>query len=92
MQMNGAEIFVKALADLGVEVVFGYPGGATIHSERFRVELTPRLRAASDVKSSLRYALRLRVALGLRRVVLRGDRRYCDLVLDFLARSSLGRG
>ena len=31
MQMNGAEIFVKALADLGVDVVFGYPGGATIH-------------------------------------------------------------
>src|SRR5512144_1193507 len=31
MQMTGAEIFVKALADLGVDVVFGYPGGATIH-------------------------------------------------------------
>ena len=31
MQMTGAEIFVKALADMGVDVVFGYPGGATIH-------------------------------------------------------------
>jgi acetolactate synthase-1/2/3 large subunit len=29
--MTGAEIFVKALADLGVEVVFGYPGGAVLH-------------------------------------------------------------
>jgi acetolactate synthase I/II/III large subunit len=31
MQMTGAEIFVKALADLGVDIVFGYPGGATIN-------------------------------------------------------------
>ena len=31
MQMTGAEIFVRALADMGVDVVFGYPGGATIH-------------------------------------------------------------
>jgi len=29
--MTGAEIFVKALADLGVDVVFGYPGGAVLH-------------------------------------------------------------
>ncbi|RJP23097.1 MAG: biosynthetic-type acetolactate synthase large subunit [Deltaproteobacteria bacterium] len=31
MQMNGAEILVKALADLGVDVVFGYPGGAVLN-------------------------------------------------------------
>ncbi|MBI5577095.1 MAG: biosynthetic-type acetolactate synthase large subunit [Deltaproteobacteria bacterium] len=31
MKMSGAEIFVKALADLGVDVVFGYPGGAVLH-------------------------------------------------------------
>jgi acetolactate synthase-1/2/3 large subunit len=31
VKMNGAEIFVKALADLGVDVVFGYPGGAVLH-------------------------------------------------------------
>ena len=29
--MTGAEIFVKALCDLGVDVVFGYPGGAVLH-------------------------------------------------------------
>jgi acetolactate synthase I/II/III large subunit len=31
VKMTGAEIFVKALADLGVDVVFGYPGGAVLH-------------------------------------------------------------
>ncbi|MCL2102944.1 MAG: biosynthetic-type acetolactate synthase large subunit [Syntrophorhabdaceae bacterium] len=31
MQMCGAEIFVKTLMDLGVEVVFGYPGGAVLN-------------------------------------------------------------
>jgi acetolactate synthase-1/2/3 large subunit len=31
MQMSGAEIFVKTLADLGVDVVFGYPGGAVLN-------------------------------------------------------------
>jgi acetolactate synthase-1/2/3 large subunit len=31
MQMTGAEIFVRTLADLGVEVVFGYPGGAVLN-------------------------------------------------------------
>ncbi|WP_299436901.1 acetolactate synthase 3 large subunit [uncultured Rhodospira sp.] len=29
-QLNGAEIILKALADQGVEVVFGYPGGAVL--------------------------------------------------------------
>jgi acetolactate synthase I/II/III large subunit len=29
-QIPGAEIIVKALTDLGVEVVFGYPGGAVL--------------------------------------------------------------
>ena len=29
--MRGAEIFVKALADEGVEFLFGYPGGAVLH-------------------------------------------------------------
>jgi acetolactate synthase-1/2/3 large subunit len=29
-EMSGAEILVEALADLGVEVVFGYPGGAVL--------------------------------------------------------------
>ena len=28
--MNGAEVILKALADQGVEVVFGYPGGAVL--------------------------------------------------------------
>ena len=30
-QLRGAEIFVRALADEGVEYVFGYPGGAVLH-------------------------------------------------------------
>ena len=30
MQSTGAEIIVRALADLGVDVVFGYPGGAVL--------------------------------------------------------------
>ncbi len=29
-QMPGAEVIIKALTDLGVEVVFGYPGGAVL--------------------------------------------------------------
>lgn len=29
-RMTGAEIVIKALVDLGVEVVFGYPGGAVL--------------------------------------------------------------
>ncbi|HEY5997436.1 MAG TPA: biosynthetic-type acetolactate synthase large subunit [Candidatus Deferrimicrobiaceae bacterium] len=29
--MTGAEIFVKGLADLGVDVIFGYPGGSVIN-------------------------------------------------------------
>src|SRR3990172_7092171 len=31
MKMTGAEIFVKALEDLGVDIVFGYPGGAVLN-------------------------------------------------------------
>ncbi|MEM7540599.1 MAG: biosynthetic-type acetolactate synthase large subunit [Pseudomonadota bacterium] len=30
-QLRGAEIFCRALADEGVEYVFGYPGGAVLH-------------------------------------------------------------
>ncbi len=30
-KIRGAEIFVKALADEGVEYLFGYPGGAVLH-------------------------------------------------------------
>ncbi|KJS88948.1 MAG: hypothetical protein JM58_00045 [Peptococcaceae bacterium BICA1-8] len=30
MQMNGAQILVKALEDQGVEIIFGYPGGAVL--------------------------------------------------------------
>jgi acetolactate synthase-1/2/3 large subunit len=29
-EMTGAEVILKALADQGVEVVFGYPGGAVL--------------------------------------------------------------
>jgi acetolactate synthase-1/2/3 large subunit len=29
-QMTGSEIFIKALLDQGVEVIFGYPGGAVL--------------------------------------------------------------
>ncbi|MBY0431959.1 MAG: acetolactate synthase 3 large subunit, partial [Rhodospirillales bacterium] len=29
-QLSGAEIILKALADQGVEVIFGYPGGAVL--------------------------------------------------------------
>jgi len=29
--MTGAEIFVRALHDEGVEIIFGYPGGAVLH-------------------------------------------------------------
>ena len=31
MKMTGAEVFVKALEDLGVDIVFGYPGGAVLN-------------------------------------------------------------
>ena len=31
MQLSGADIVVKSLHDAGVEVVFGYPGGAALH-------------------------------------------------------------
>lgn len=31
MELTGAEIFVRALQDEGVEYVFGYPGGASLH-------------------------------------------------------------
>ena len=30
MQLNGAEIIIKTLVDQGVEVIFGYPGGAVL--------------------------------------------------------------
>ena len=30
-RLRGAEIFVRALRDEGVEYVFGYPGGAVLH-------------------------------------------------------------
>ncbi|MEK6779614.1 MAG: biosynthetic-type acetolactate synthase large subunit [Candidatus Deferrimicrobiota bacterium] len=38
MKMTGAEIFVRALTDLGTDVVFGYPGGAVlnIYDELFK--------------------------------------------------------
>ncbi len=31
VKMTGAEIFVRALADMGVDVVFGYPGGSVLN-------------------------------------------------------------
>ncbi|MEN8712671.1 MAG: acetolactate synthase 3 large subunit [Arenicellales bacterium] len=31
MELTGAQILVKALADEGVEYIFGYPGGAALH-------------------------------------------------------------
>jgi acetolactate synthase-1/2/3 large subunit len=31
VKMTGADIFVRALEDLGVDVVFGYPGGAVLN-------------------------------------------------------------
>lgn len=31
MELTGADILVKALADEGVEYIFGYPGGAALH-------------------------------------------------------------
>ncbi len=31
MELTGAEIFVRALQDEGVEHIFGYPGGAVLH-------------------------------------------------------------
>ena len=30
-RLRGAEIFVRALADEGVEFLFGYPGGSVLH-------------------------------------------------------------
>ena len=30
LQMNGAEAVIKALVENGVEVIFGYPGGAVL--------------------------------------------------------------
>jgi acetolactate synthase-1/2/3 large subunit len=29
-EMSGADILIEALSDLGVEVIFGYPGGAVL--------------------------------------------------------------
>ena len=29
-EMSGADILIEALCDLGVEVIFGYPGGAVL--------------------------------------------------------------
>ncbi|CAN0562880.1 unnamed protein product, partial [Laminaria digitata] len=29
-RMTGAEMVIKALADQGVEIIFGYPGGAVL--------------------------------------------------------------
>ena len=39
-QMTGAEMVLKALADQGVEHIFGYPGGAVlpIYDEIFQQE------------------------------------------------------
>ncbi len=31
MQLSGADILIKSLHESGVEVVFGYPGGAALH-------------------------------------------------------------
>ena len=31
MELTGAEIFVRSLCDEGVEMIFGYPGGAVLH-------------------------------------------------------------
>ena len=31
MELTGAEIFVRSLHDEGVDLVFGYPGGAVLH-------------------------------------------------------------
>ncbi len=31
MKLSGSEILVQSMIDLGVDTVFGYPGGATIH-------------------------------------------------------------
>ena len=30
MKLSGSEIIIKTLADLNVEVIFGYPGGAVL--------------------------------------------------------------
>ena len=32
MELSGGEIIVQALVDEGVEFVFGYPGGAVLHT------------------------------------------------------------
>jgi acetolactate synthase-1/2/3 large subunit len=31
VELTGAEIFVRSLCDEGVEMIFGYPGGAVLH-------------------------------------------------------------
>ncbi|MFL2561574.1 MAG: thiamine pyrophosphate-binding protein, partial [Arenicellales bacterium] len=31
MELTGAQIVVQSLKDEGVELVFGYPGGAALH-------------------------------------------------------------
>ena len=31
MELTGAEIFVRCLEDEGVDLIFGYPGGAVLH-------------------------------------------------------------
>ena len=44
-KITGAEIVLKALQDQGVEVIFGYPGGAVlpIYDEIFRQEISSEL-------------------------------------------------
>src|SRR3989338_8396675 len=31
MELTGAQIFVKTLQDLGVDIIFGYPGGVVLY-------------------------------------------------------------
>lgn len=46
MQMTGAEVMVKCLAEQGVSTVFGYPGGAIL-------PFYDALREAADIRHIL---------------------------------------
>ena len=54
--MSGAAIILQSLEDLGVEVIFGYPGGAWRAREAF---LRTHVRSASGLKT--RAALRIAI-------------------------------
>ncbi len=59
-EKSGADILVEALCDLGVEVVFGYPGGAVLRSMTRCSGRTPTARGSSTSSSATNRRRRMR--------------------------------